>query len=361
MTMRQTPLFNAYARHGARVVDFHGWALPVQFRGIVEEHLHTRRAAGVFDCSHMGEFMVRGAEAIAALDRLVIGNLTALKTGRCRYTALLNADAGIIDDCVALRLSQEEMYFVTNAGPLEEVSALLAARVPGVEDLSAATAKIDVQGPRSREILLSLGLQAAAPLAYWSGVRTEWRGVPLVVTRAGYTGELGYELYVPADAGEAVWDAVLAAEGTMPCGLGARDTLRSEMAYPLNGDDLDPSRTPLETAMDRFIAWETEFPGKARLLHQRDAGDYERLTPVKSLDRRAPRAGFEVFDGADRAGTVTSGTFGPSLGCGVGLAYLSPAAAVPGKRLTAGPRALEIEVCEAPVYREGTCRVKITG
>ncbi|HNY85270.1 MAG TPA: glycine cleavage system aminomethyltransferase GcvT, partial [Candidatus Hydrogenedentes bacterium] len=342
-------------------VDFHGWALPVQFRGIVEEHLHTRRAAGVFDCSHMGEFMVRGAEAIAALDRLVIGNLTALKTGRCRYTALLNADAGIIDDCVALRLSQEEMYFVTNAGPLEEVSALLAARVPGVEDQSAATAKIDVQGPRSREILLSLGLQAAAPLAYWSGVRTEWRGVPLVVTRAGYTGELGYELYVPADAGEAVWDAVLAAEGTMPCGLGARDTLRSEMAYPLNGDDLDPSRTPLETAMDRFIAWETEFPGKARLLHQRDAGDYERLTPVKSLDRRAPRAGFEVFDGADRAGTVTSGTFGPSLGCGVGLAYLSPAAAVPGKRLTAGPRALEIEVCEAPVYREGTCRVKITG
>jgi len=361
MTMRQTPLFNAYARHGARVVDFHGWALPVQFRGIVEEHLHTRRAAGVFDCSHMGEFMVRGAEAIAALDRLVIGNLTALKTGRCRYTALLNADAGIIDDCVALRLSQEEMYFVTNAGPLEEVSALLAARVPGVEDQSAATAKIDVQGPRSREILLSLGLQAAAPLAYWSGVRTEWRGVPLVVTRAGYTGELGYELYVPADAGEAVWDAVLAAEGTMPCGLGARDTLRSEMAYPLNGDDLDPSRTPLETAMDRFIAWETEFPGKARLLHQRDAGDYERLTPVKSLDRRAPRAGFEVFDGADRAGTVTSGTFGPSLGCGVGLAYLSPAAAVPGKRLTAGPRALEIEVCEAPVYREGTCRMKIAG
>ena len=359
--MRQTPLFNAYARHGARVVDFHGWALPVQFRGIVEEHLHTRRAAGVFDCSHMGEFMVRGAEAIAALDRLVIGNLTALKTGRCRYTALLNADAGIIDDCVALRLSQEEMYFVTNAGPLEEVSALLAARVPGVEDQSAATAKIDVQGPRSREILLSLGLQAAAPLAYWSGVRTEWRGVPLVVTRAGYTGELGYELYVPADAGEAVWDAVLAAEGTMPCGLGARDTLRSEMAYPLNGDDLDPSRTPLETAMDRFIAWETEFPGKARLLHQRDAGDYERLTPVKSLDRRAPRAGFEVFDGADRAGTVTSGTFGPSLGCGVGLAYLSPAAAVPGKRLTAGPRALEIEVCEAPVYREGTCRMKIAG
>ncbi|HRZ82690.1 MAG TPA: glycine cleavage system aminomethyltransferase GcvT [Candidatus Hydrogenedentes bacterium] len=361
MTMRQTPLFNAYARHGARVVDFHGWALPVQFRGIVEEHLHTRRAAGVFDCSHMGEFMVRGAEAIAALDRLVIGDMPSLKPGRCRYTALLNADAGIIDDCVALRLSQEEMYFVTNAGPLEEVSALLAARVPGVEDLSAATAKIDVQGPRSREILLSLGLQAAAPLAYWSGVRTEWRGVPLVVTRAGYTGELGYELYVPADAGEAVWDAVLAAEGTMPCGLGARDTLRSEMAYPLNGDDLDPSRTPLETAMDRFIAWETEFPGKARLLHQRDAGDYERLTPVKSLDRRAPRAGFEVFDGADRAGTVTSGTFGPSLGCGVGLAYLSPAAAVPGKRLTAGPRALEIEVCEAPVYREGTCRVKITG
>lgn len=356
--MRQTPLFDSYSRHDARVVDFHGWALPVQFRGIVEEHLHTRESVGVFDCSHMGEFMLHGADAIAALDALVIGDMVHLAPGRCRYTALLNGSGGIIDDCVALRLSPDEMYLVTNAGPLERVSTLLADNVPGIVDCSEATAKIDVQGPLSRKLLLDLGFAAVAPLAYWRGGRVDWRGLEIIVTRAGYTGELGYEIFLPAEAAADLWALLLEDGLAIPCGLGARDTLRSEMGYPLNGEDVDESRTPLEGSMDRFIAWDSEFPGKARLLEMREGGDYERLTPVWSADRRAPRHGFEVFHGGEKVGAVTSGTFGPSLGCGVGLAYLRPDCAAPGTPLAAGPRGMEITAAQAPVYTRGTCRVK---
>ena len=357
--MRRTPLFENYPRYGARVVDFHGWALPVQFSGIIEEHTATRTRAGLFDCSHMGEFIIRGVAGIAALDRMVIGDMVNLAPGRCRYSALLNDSGGIIDDCVALRLGLEELYLVTNAGPLAAVTAMLDTAVPGIESVYDRTAKLDLQGPLSRQVLLDLGLAGIAPLKYWSGTRCEWRGAEIVVARAGYTGELGYELYLPAGMAPEAWDAILAHGVAVPCGLGARDTLRTEMGYPLNGDDVDESRTPLEASMDRFIAWNTDFPGKARLLEMRERGGYPRLTPVVSSDRRAPRHGFEVRLNGAAVGAVTSGTFGPSVGRGVALAYLEPGAAVPGTRLTAGPKDMEIIAAEAPVHKGGTCRVRL--
>ena len=357
--MRKTPLFESYARCGARVVDFHGWALPVQFSGILEEHTATRARAGLFDCSHMGEFIIRGAAGIAALDRMVMGDMVGLATGRCRYTALLNDSGGIVDDCVALRLGPEELYLVTNAGPLDAVTAIVDTAIPGIESVYNRTAKLDLQGPQSRQILLELGLAGVAPLKYWTGTRCEWRGAEIIVSRAGYTGELGYELYLPAGMAVDVWDAILAHGVAVPCGLGARDTLRTEMCYPLNGEDVDESRTPLEAGMGRFIAWDTEFPGKARLLELRERGGYPLLTPVVSVDRRAPRHGFEVRLDGVAVGAVTSGTFGPSVGRGVALAYLEPGAAVPGTRLTAGPKDMEITVAEVPVHKGGTCRVRL--
>ena len=357
--MRKTPLFDSYSRYGARVVDFHGWALPVQFSGILEEHTATRARAGLFDCSHMGEFIIRGAAGIAALDQMVIGDMVHLAMGRCRYTALLNDSGGIIDDCVALRLGPEELYLVTNAGPLDAVTAMLDTAIPGIESVYNCTAKLDLQGPLSRQILLDLGLAGIAPLKYWSGARCEWRGEEIIVSRAGYTGELGYELYLPAGMAVDAWDAILAHGIAVPCGLGARDTLRTEMSYPLNGDDVDESRTPLEASMSRFMAWDTEFPGKARLQEMRGRGGYPLLTPVVSADRRAPRHGFEVRRDGAVVGAVTSGTFGPSVGRGVALAYLDPDAAVPGTRLTAGPKDMEIVAAEAPIHKDGTCRVRL--
>lgn len=356
--MQRTPLYDEYAAHGAKVVDFHGWALPVQFAGIVEEHLHTRTKAGLFDCSHMGEFLLRGEAAIQSFDRLVIGDICGLKTGRCRYTAILNDDGGIVDDCVALRLAEDEVYVVTNAGPLERAAALICA-APGAQNLSDATAKIDVQGPLSREVLLSAGLDAVAPLKYWTGARAFWLGKEILVTRAGYTGELGYELFLPIDLASTAWRTLLAHPDTAPCGLGARDTLRTEMGYALYGEDVDESTTPIEARLDRFIDWHTEFPGKAKIEALRDRGGYRVLTAIKSQSRRAPRHGFEVKRDGAVAGVVTSGTFGPSVGCGVGLAMLEPDCAAPGMVLTAGPKEMEIVAAESPVYWGGTCRMKV--
>ncbi len=356
--MKYTPLYGEYGE-GAKVVDFYGWALPVQFSGTLHEHQHTRTKAGLFDCSHMGEFLFSGMDAIRAFDRLVCGDMPNLAVGRCRYTGILNAQGGIVDDCVALRLSEDELYVATNAGPREHVSEILCAVHPLARDLSAETVKIDLQGPLSRDILLELGLEDIECLKYWTGTRTTWEGTEIIAARAGYTGELGYELYVPNALGPEVWRTFAAQPDVLPCGLGARDTLRSEMGYTLYGKDVVESTTPLEAGMDRFIAWDTEFLGKERLLEQRARGGYPILTAVKSPTRRAPREGFEVKHAGEVVGVVTSGTFGPSVGAGVGLAYLPEALAVPGTRFTAGPKDMELVASVIPVYQGGTCRMKL--
>ena len=356
--MRRTPLHDEYAHH-AKAVDFHGWALPLQFSGILEEHAHTRSKAGIFDCSHMGEFLIEGEAGVAAFDRLVFSDMHSIPTGRCRYTGILNAQGGIIDDVVVLRLSPDQWYVTSNAGPLEKVAALLAERVPGVQDLSGTTAKIDVQGPSSLDVLIDLGIGEAAELKYWSCGHANWCGVPIILTRAGYTGELGYELYVPDMIAVDIWRALLLHPEAAPCGLGARNILRAEMGYPLNGEDVWEEKTPLEADMERFIAWDSEFPGKERIVALRDSGLYDVLTAIRSADRRAPRAGFEIKHEGRVVGHVTSGTFGPSAGSGVGLAYLPRPLAVHGTRLTAGPRGMDIVTSEVPLYKGGTCRMKV--
>jgi len=356
--MHTTPLHGEYAASNAKVVDFHGWALPVQFAGIIVEHEHTRKQAGIFDCSHMGEFILRGADALAAFERLVFSDFASLKVGPCRYSALLNERGGIIDDCVGLKLAEDVLYLVTNAGPLEVVAPLLAAAIPGIENVSDTTAKIDVQGPLARQVLLDLGFEGIADLKYWTGGYARWRGTEFVVTRAGYTGELGYELYIPATIAVEMWRALLAHPAAMPCGLGARDTLRLETSKPLNGDDLSEDITPLAAGLEKLVAWDKDFVGKAALEAQRAAGDYPRLTSIVSADRRAPRHGFEVKHNGAVVGHVSSGTYGPSLGSGVGFAYLPEALTAPGIALTAGPKDMPITTAAMPVYQHGTCRMK---
>lgn len=354
--MQKTPLYEEHGASGGKVVDFHGWALPVQYAGILQEHAHTREHASIFDCSHMGEFVIQGAEAIAAYDALVINDVTKLKIGRGRYGAFLNDDAGIIDDVITMRLTEDELYIVTNAGPLEDVAALLSAHVPGVRNVSGATAKIDVQGPLARDVLSALGLDGASDLKYFGVASMSWRDSDIVVSRTGYTGELGYELFMPNELAVPMWRALLAIESVKPAALGARDTLRTEVGYGLSGQDFDSSRTPLEASMDVFIAWDSDFRGKAALAAQRERGDHSVLRGIRTADRRAPRHDFAVYAGEEKVGVVTSGTFGPSVGHGIGLAYLPQSLRVPGARLVAGPKALEIETAELPFYTKGTCR-----
>jgi aminomethyltransferase len=355
--MQQTALFDTYAASGAKVVDFHGWALPVQFAGIVQEHKQTRTAAGLFDCSHMGEFVLQGEAAIAALDRLVFADMMNLRVGLCRYTAILNDQGGVIDDCIGIKLTEDTMFLVVNAGPTETVEEILGA-TPGVTNITADLTKIDIQGPKSRDVLLDHGFDVVRDLKYWNGLQFDWKGHDVIITRAGYTGELGYEIFVPNAIGPDLWNALLAHDAVEPCGLGARDTLRSEVGYPLNGEDLAQNKTPLESGMDRLIKWDKDFVGKDKLEAQRDRDDYTRLTAIQSKDRRAPRHGFEIKKDGEVVGTVTSGTFGPSVGVGVGLADLGKDCIEPGTQLTAGPRDLPIETAEIPIYKDGTCRIK---
>ena len=354
--MRQTPLHDAHCALGAKIVDFHGWALPVQYAGILEEHEHTRRHTSLFDCSHMAEFVLRGRQAIDRFDELVCVNVWNLGVGRCRYGAVLNERGGILDDAIMLRLGEDEYYVVTNAGTREVVAPLLCDGVDGAGDVSDATAKIDVQGPGARDLLLGLGLDAAGSLKYYRGTRTSWFGGESVVTRAGYTGELGYELFLPNAMAERVWHELLNHPEVRPAGLGARNTLRLEMGYPLSGEDFTEANTPLEAAMERFIDWGKTFVGKDALARQRDAGGYATLGGIRTRDRRKPQHGFLLQRDDGEAGVVTSGTYAPSLGYGIGLAMLRPQAATPGAALRMGPRGQDVDVVSLPFYTQGTCR-----
>lgn len=352
--MQKTPLYAECEAVGGKIVDFHGWALPVQFAGIIDEHHHTRQAASVFDCSHMAEFVIEGAAGLEAVGKLLICDARSIREGRGRYSAVLNDEGGLLDDVILMKLAEEKWYLVSNAGTRGVVGPLFTGA--GAKDVTDATAKIDVQGPASRDVMSAAGLSAAVQLKYFGVCETDWRGMPIVLTRMGYTGELGYEIYCPNDAAAPLWQALLTCEGVKPAGLGARDTLRLEVGYPLSGEDFDAGRTPLEAGMESFVAWDTEFPGKTRLEAQRDAGDYPRLTPLKAAGRRAPRHGFALYQGDEEAGVVTSGTFGASLGCGVGLGYVAAPFAKAGMVLEAGERRIAVETADAPLYTQGTCR-----
>ena len=354
--MQKTALFDQYEAAGGKVVDFHGWALPVQFAGILQEHEHTRTAVSLFDCSHMAEFRVQGQSAVDAFHNMVMSDVHALPIGRIKYGALLNEQGGIIDDITTYKIADDDLFIVTNAGPRAEVAAALTPLDSGIQDITDATSKLDIQGPKAREVMIALGMEAAAELKYYRHTEITWEGHTFFVSRTGYTGELGWEIYVPNELAPTLWDKALAVDGVKPAGLGARDTLRTEVGYGLSGQDFGPDRTPLEAGMDRFIAWDTDFQGKEALAAKRDVGDYQVLTPIQSGTRRAPRHDFEVKANGNVVGTVTSGTFGPSVAQGIGLAYIDAEYAKPGTPLAVGPKDLPVETTTLPFYSDGSVR-----
>ncbi len=358
--MQKTPLYDEHLKLGGKIVDFNGWALPLQFTGIVHEHQHTRARASIFDCSHMGEYRIKGQSAIEAYDRQVISDTSKIPLGRCRYGAILSENGGILDDLITFRMAADELYVVTNAGPIASVTDRICGGNPGAEHVSYETAKIDVQGPLAYRMVMAAGFKDVEGLKYFNSLWTTWRGHRVLLSRTGYTGELGYELFMDNDLAPTLWELFCSMEDAAPAGLGARDTLRTEVCYGLSGQDFDSTVTPLESGMAAFIEWETEFVGKEALMAQRNRGDYRELVAVKTLDRRAPRHEFNVTRDGVSVGVVTSGTFGPSLDHGVGLARVDRNVSAPGTRLTAGPKGLPIEVCKIPIYTKGTCRAAAT-
>jgi aminomethyltransferase len=328
--LKKTPLYDEHVRRGAKMVDFGGWLMPVQYTGILDEHHAVRGGLGVFDISHMGQFVVRGPKAAESLNELLTNNLERLAVGECQYTLLLTESGGVIDDLIVYRVGEDEYLLVVNAAKIEEDFAWIRARLdPEVEleNRSAEFAGFAVQGPRSAQLF-----DAFFSGKYSRPARNEILGIEIdgeqyFIARTGYTGEDGFEVFCPANRAVKSWNDILArgAEfGIKPCGLGARDTLRLEMCYPLNGSDLTPETTPIEAGLSIFVDLQKPaFIGRDVLVRQRSEGVKRRLVPFKMTGTcPPPRSHYGVFKNGAQISETTSGTLSPTLRVGIGMAYI---------------------------------------
>jgi len=357
--LRQTPLTQWHKAKGAKMAAFAGFDMPIQYEGIIAEHNHTRASAGIFDICHMGEFSLSGPGAKTALGSVVTQDLDTLAPGKCRYGFLLNENGCVLDDLIIYCLGQDDYMLVVN-GACEEsdfnwIKAHLA-QGPAFTNISAATGKIDLQGPKSHEVLKAVMGQDFVSPGYFNFVRSTWNGAPIIVSRTGYTGELGYELYQDASQTPAMWDALAAHPLVKPVGLGARDTLRLEMGYPLYGQDLDTAHTPVEGGFGALVTKNTPFMGQQALAVVR-----ERLIPLSLAGRRSARHYDPVHlaDGT-KVGMVTSGSFCPTLGHCVALAYVEAGAAEQTDFLVRTQRGdLEAKRAALPFHPGGTARMKL--
>lgn len=363
-----TALLQEHLALGARMVPFAGWNMPVQYpEGILAEHQHARTKAALFDICHMGEFLIRGPNARPALDYIFARPVRDQKPGTCRYNFLLNEQGGTIDDVILYCLSDQDFFLVVNASRIEHDLAQLQKNLPAgvhLENISAQSAKIDLQGPQSAAVLLSLpGWENVVLPKYFHWSLEQLCGREIIYSRTGYTGELGFEIYCSPDTAAEVWQLLLAHPDVRPAGLGARDTLRLEMGMTLYGHELDEQTTPMEVGMGAMLKIqefpERDFLGKKALL---DSRPKKFLKGISLPGRRAARNGNAVLSAnGTPLGTVTSGGFAPSLGQAIALAFLQQNLP-PGTPvlLDAGGKVpLEGVLCSLPFYQHGTARQKL--
>jgi glycine cleavage system T protein (aminomethyltransferase) len=352
-TLKRTPLYEAHVKAGAKIVDFAGWEMPVQYDGIREEHLRVRNACGVFDVSHMGEIETEGPEAAELLQRLLSNDVSKIEVGGAQYSCLCKEDGGVLDDLFTYRLAEDQFLTVTNAAnhqrDLEWFEAHAVEFNATVKDRIDAFAMLAVQGPDAREILDGMA-DGELPARF----RTEElmiAGCPTLVCGTGYTGEDGVELLVAPEAARTVWDALLDA-GAGPAGLGARDTLRLEVNYCLYGNDLTEERTPIEAALGWCVKEDTGFCGSAACRRVREEGPSEILRPFLMTERGIPRQGNPILAGGESVGEVTSGTMSPCLEVGIGMGYVRSDLAEPGTGIEIDVRGKRrtAEVRKAPLY-----------
>jgi len=326
----KSPLHERHVAAGAKFAAFSGWTMPLEYAGagVLAEHAAVRNAVGIFDVSHLGKATVAGPGAADFVNRCLTGDLGKVAPGQAQYTLLCTEDGGVVDDMIAYLKSPDEVFLIPNAANCERVVALLSGAAPAdvaVTNRHRDFAVLAVQGTLSDEVLSAIGLPTGHN--YMTFVGTRYEETPVTVCRTGYTGERGYELVVPVDAAVGVWDAVLAAGepyGLQPAGLGARDTLRTEMGYPLHGQDISPTITPVQARLGWAVGWEKEtFFGAEALRAEKQAGPKRLLRGLRAVGRGIPRPGMIVRapDGRE-VGTVTSGTFSPTLKIGIALALI---------------------------------------
>jgi aminomethyltransferase len=357
-----TPLNDRHVALGARMIDFAGWLMPVQYAGILDEHRAVRERAGLFDLSHMGELFLEGPEAGAALAYALVSNPPALADGRAQYSMIVAPDGGIIDDLIVYRLAADRFLVVANASNARTVSDALAERITGfkavLDDRSLATALVAIQGPRSVEIVRPLTDVDLDALRYYAIAEGTVAGITALVARTGYTGEDGFEVFVDTDRAVELWDALMAAgsgAGLAPIGLGARDTLRLEAGMPLYGNELDRSTNPYEANLGRVVKLDKpgDFIGRAALEKAARDGVPRRLVGLAMRGRGIARHGYPVLADARPTGIVTSGTQSPSLGEAIAMAHVATADAEPGTMLDVEIRGQRVpaEVVALPFYQ----------
>jgi aminomethyltransferase len=372
--LKRTALFNAHQKLGAKLVDFGGWEMPVQYTSISDEHLAVRRAAGIFDISHMGEVTVSGPGAEAFLNAVLTNDVRKLASGQGQYTLMCNAQGGVVDDLYAYRLSVNVYLLVINASRIEVDVAWLqaqAAQFKGGEvnltDASHHYAAVAVQGPAVRKFINACfpgpsdavhSVKSVADLQKNQIAGFHFGNHTVLVACTGYTGEDGFEIIAPESAAEALWNQLLAAGasyGIKPCGLGARDTLRTEVCYPLYGHELDEQTTPIEAGVGFFVALDKgEFNGRAVLVEQKAGGLKKKLVAFKMADKSAPpRPHYPVCVNGATVGMVTSGTQSPSLNAGIGMAFVPPELAKADTRIEIEIRGRRFPavVVPKPIYR----------
>lgn len=350
------PLEDRHRALGASFAEFGGWLMPVAYAGTVGEHTATRATVGLFDVSHLGKATVAGPGAAEFVNACLTNDLVRIGPGKAQYTLCCTEAGGVIDDLIVYYVSDDELFLVPNAANTAAVVAALAAAAPAgvtVTDEHRSKAVLAVQGPKSTEVLAALGLPTE--MDYMAYADAEYQGVPVRVCRSGYTGEHGYELLPPWDSAGLVFDALVAAvaaAGGEPAGLGARDTLRTEMGYPLHGHELSTDISPVQAGCGWAIGWgKAAFFGRDALLAEKAAGPRRRLRGLRAVGRGVLRAELAVLDGDRRVGTTTSGTFSPTLKTGIALALIDTDAHIAdGARLTVDVRgrAIECEVVTPP-------------
>ena len=356
--LKRTPLYHEHVAAGARMVPFGGWEMPVQYTGIIEEHRTARNAVGLFDVSHMGEFEVEGPDALAALQRLTTNDVATLQVGQIQYSVLCYPHGTIVDDLTVYRVGDDRYMLTVNAGNIDKDWAWVTehARDARWRNASEGTGLIAVQGPTAEALVGRLADRDVTTIGYYRFARGAVAGVPTLISRTGYTGEDGFELYAPADRTARLWKALMdagRADGVTAIGLGARDTLRLEMKYALYGNDIDETTNALEAGLGWVVKpAKGDFIGREALEKIRAEGVRRRLVGIEMVDKAVARHGYPVLKDGRAAGIVTSGSYGPSVDKYIAMAYVETAHAAVGTALQAEIRgqAKAAQVVRTPFY-----------
>jgi aminomethyltransferase len=360
--LKKTPLYEKHVALKAKMVDFGGWAMPVQYTNVIDEHKATRGAAGLFDICHMGEIEVKGPQALDLLQLVLTRNLADQNTGQVKLSALLNEEGGIIDDLTVYKMGDDSYMLVTNATPKDRdwqwISSIQKQKHFDctLEDISDRTGKLDLQGPRSEDILQKLTDTKLKTLRFYNFCESQVAGVPVIISRSGYTGEDGFEIYASVDIIGNIWDKLMIAGeplGMKPAGLGARDTLRLESGMMLNGQDMNESVSPLEVPYSWIVDAHKEFIGKAALMTRKKSGGGNKLVGIEMTGRGIARHGYKVFHHHQEIGIVTSGTYSPTLSKAIGLAFIDMACSAPDTQITVAIRdtMAEANIVKLPFYK----------